>query len=479
MAHDAYYAAGMPLRDDDELIPPIGAIPQSERMFRVGWRANLDHSPSGVPLLSADYVAKAGRNVHVIDVRTEEEITGPLGYIPGSEWVPRGELGDVLERLGPFTPVVLVSRGGERAGDEALALTKRGMRMVAAMRGGIVAWRDLGYATTREPSILTRRDVLWTPPEPAPPEAVCTEDDVRTHLGAPGAVRFLKLAALAVHGHFSCVDGRDDGGVIGTPGGDAGELLVGLRALEIISGRQLDKRQVRALFARHVDAFGRFYLHTDVTAVNKSIAALRADARFSGALDGIDSPLAWRGFFRAPPEPLRDSLVEHATCADHVGCGHLRLSLTQPERYQTRAGLVSDFIEAFMRERWSGAHETELVPLAGTHGERAVLNVRVAGKLHPYTHVPLVPPAVGGFQVFVQHPRVTAWYRAQIASLLASQTDIVGRVDEDRLLEQMQALASHQLRRTLTALAKGLPIYDVTFEDEQRIEVRFVGNVED
>ncbi|MCA9588372.1 MAG: rhodanese-like domain-containing protein [Myxococcales bacterium] len=464
---------------DDEVIPAIGAIPQTERMFRVSWRANLDHSPSGVPLLPADYVAKAGRNVHVIDVRSEEEILGPLGYIPGAEWVPRGELDGVLDRLGPFTPVVLVSRGGERASEEALELSQSGMKLVAAMRGGIVAWRDLGYSTTRDPSILERRDVLWTPPTPAAESEACTVDHVRTHLGAPGSVRFLKLAALAVHGHFSCVDGRDDGGVIGTPGGDAGELLVGLRALEMTRGKELTREEVRALFARHVDAFGRFYMHTDVAAANKSIATLRADRRFDEALQDVDSPLSWRRFWASPPEGLRDTLAAHAVMPAHVGCGHLRLSLTEPERYQTRAGLVSDFIETFMRERWSGAREAEFVPLAGAHGERAVLNVRVSGKLQPYTHIPLVSPSVGGFQVFVQHPRVTAWYRAQIAALIASQTDLVGRVDEDRLHEQMQALASHQLRRTLTTLAKGLPIYDVTFEDERTVDVRFAGHVED
>src|SRR6185369_4096093 len=103
---------------------------------------------------------------------------------------------------------------------------------------------------------------------------------VQKHVGDRLSVRWIKLPALLVRGLISCVDGRDDSGVIGSPGGDAGELLVGLRALETLMRRELSDAEVDTLMARRNDVFGRFYMHTDIDSANTAIKAIRADQRF-------------------------------------------------------------------------------------------------------------------------------------------------------------------------------------------------------
>ncbi len=73
---------------------------------------------------------------------------------------------------------------------------------------------------------------------------------------------------------------------------------------------------------------------------------------------------------------------------------------------------------------------------------------------------------------------MTAYLRKQLASFLSRQYDIVGdQIDEEELHVEMQRLGSVQLRQTLQKLAKGLPIYDVVFHGEQRVEVRAAGTV--
>jgi len=114
----------------DSLIPPTGSISQTERMFRVNWVANITRSPSGVPLLRPDFVAKQGRKVRLIDVRREDELTGVLGYINGSDWVPQENTDSLVERIDRDDPIVLVSAGEERSGAAALALEKAGHRLV-------------------------------------------------------------------------------------------------------------------------------------------------------------------------------------------------------------------------------------------------------------------------------------------------------------------------------------------------------------
>jgi hypothetical protein len=55
-------------------------------------------------------------------------------------------------------------------------------------------------------------------------------------------VRWVKMAALLLHGKSSCVDGRDDHGVIGTPGGDAGEFLLALTSIERVDRQAVPGR---------------------------------------------------------------------------------------------------------------------------------------------------------------------------------------------------------------------------------------------
>ncbi len=463
----------------DSLIPPIGTVPHAERMFRVNWVANLRKTPSGVPFLSADFTAKQGRKVRVIDVRTAEELTGALGYIPGSDWVPLDRISTLPDRVGKDDPVILISGGEERAHDAAARLAKAGMRFVAFMVGGVMSWRDLGYSTTRDPSILDRENVIRSIDDvtEAPPDVI-TSEDVMKHVGDRLSVKWIKLPALLVRGLVSCVDGRDDSGVVGSPGGDAGEMLVGLRALEKMLHRELSESDVGTLLRRRLDVFGRFYMHTDLDASNATIQAIRADARFEHYLDRVSDTLEWRKFLASPPREVQNALLEHSLEPMHIGCGHLRLSLTDSRAYDTREGLVASLLKCFNQKRWAGAPELEVVALAGGHTERAVINVRIGGPLTPFSRIPLVSPAVGGAQVFVHHPRVTSYLRRQLAQFLAMQTDIVtSSIDADELHLEMERLGALQLGKTLGALAKGLPIYDVTFHGEEGFEVRASGIV--
>jgi len=449
-------------------IPPIGTVPQAERMFKVNWVATELRSPSGAPMHAPDYVARLGRAAHLIDVRTPEELVGPLGYIPGSEWVPEETALTALDVLDRDAPIVIVSRGGERSNALAKALEQRGKRFVCSLMGGVVAWRQVGFATVRDPSILERKGVLREVQASWEPVArPVTRDEIERHVGDPLSLRWMKLAALLVSGRLSCVDGRDDSGVIGTPGGDAGEFLLAATALEEVSGQQLNDAAVRTLMLRWIDAFGRFYLHSDVQAANKIIAALRADRRLDAALTGVYEALEWRRFWRSPPEDVRGALLEHSVNPAHIGCGHIRLSLTRPADYCVRRELVESFYRAFWTLRWDGADENELTVLPGGHAEGAVTRIFLADGVDVFSRVPLVSPMVEGAQMFLAHPQVTAYLRGLAVRFLARQGDLAKLPPggEAELQRVITSIADTQLTRTLSTLARGLPIFDVTFHD--------------
>ena len=458
----------------DPRIPPQGSVPQAERMFRVNWIAAELRSPSGIAMHSPDYVSRLGRAVRLVDLRTPEELTGPLGYIPGSDWVPHGEAVAALDKLPPDDPVVLVSRGGERAGEVARALEARGHRFVSALMGGIVAWRQVGLSTIRDAGVLARvgavreADTSWQASKRA-----LTRDDIAHHLGDPLSTRWIKLAALLVSGRLSCVDGRDDSGVVGTPGGDAGDLLLTLAALERVTGARFTEGALRTLLLRRNDAFGTLYFHTDVHASNALIKALRDDRRMDAALEHVFEPLEWRRFMRAPPAAVRPIMLEHVANPAHVGCGHLRLAMLNADAYGVRRELVEGFVRVYLSLRWEGVDENEIAVLPGGHAEGAVVNVLLADGAEAFSRIPLVSPMAMGSQMFINHPQVSAFLRAQLVRFFARQRDVVplGGAWESALTLALESIGSAQMARTLATLAGGLPLFDATFDDQGGVTV--------
>ncbi|APR79565.1 Hypothetical protein A7982_04912 [Minicystis rosea] len=462
-----------PFPDPASLIPPIGATPAPERMFRVNWAANLLRSPEGTPQHSPHFVAKQGRRVRLVDLREEHEIVGPFGYIPGSDWVPEGQAQSLRLRVDEDEPVILISNHAARADAVARDLERSGLRFVASMAGGVGAWRDLGYATVRDRAILGRRDVLHrVVVHPLAEGQDLTRDHVAEHVGDTASVRWVKMAALLLHGRLSCIDGRDDASVLGTPGGDAGELVLALSALEKLTGQALAQDEIGAVLARRLEVLGRFYYHTDVRASNHAIAQLRADRRFDEALAGVSEALEWTRFWRRPPAPVTDPLLQYAVEPANIGCGHLRLALTQSAEYGTRSELVKAVLAAYHGERWAGSEETELVVLGGDHHEGAVLIVRIAGEIHPFTRIPLVSPAAFGKQMFVYHPQVASYLRRQLAEMIVAHCDrLPSIVSAAALHAEMERIAEIQLASTLRALAHGLPIFEITFDTAGRATI--------
>ncbi len=463
----------------DARIPDIGKVHPAERMFRVNWVSAEFRSPSGIPLVTADYVARLGRAARLVDLRSAEEIAGPLGHVPGSDWLQEDQALERLRELPDDEPIVLISRGGERAGALALALERHGKRFVAALFGGVLAWRQVGLLTVRDPDILTRHGLLRAPRtswESSGGEL--TAADIEAHLGDARSLRWMKVAALLVNGRLSCVDGRDDSGVMGTPGGDAGEFLLALAAVERVSGRRLDDTTVHTLLLRRLDAFGRFYFHTDVHASNKLIAALRADRRFDAALAHVDQTLEWRRFMRSPPAAVRGALLEHMMEPAHLGCGHLRLALQHPDRYAIRPQLIEAFLRSFLSLRWQGHEENEIAVLPGGHAEGAVVNIVVEHAVEAFSTIPLVSPMAEGSQMFINHPQVSGFLRGQVTRFLARQGDrlALGAGGEIELNAVIEELGGVQLGHTLAALAAGLPVYEVRFGDASA-QVTAVGRV--
>lgn len=429
-------------------------------------------SPGGTTEVAPDQVAEwlargPSLPVRLVDVRERAEFNDELGHIPGAEWVPLGALAEASEGWDPAAPVVLACRSGRRSARGVEQLEALGFRNVASLTGGMLAWNEQRLPTTRAEADL---QVAATPASQAagPGAAAPVQLD-------PQHVRWIRTAALMATGSEACVDGRDPHAVIGTPGGDAGELLLALAAAEKASGERLTPREVAGLLDAWVEAFGRLYMHSDAHALDALSGALGKDARFSGSAGVLGSAAAVEALVRHPPRALERALLDHLVEPDNVGCGHLRSMLLSPASYQVRRELVVEILQGIFERLWRRPESVDWVVLSGEHHERAVVVVRLEGEVRPYTKVPAIAPASALGQAFVAHPQVTAYLREQNAHFLLEQLpSLRRRVPVERLSAAMRELADVQLDATLSRLAAGLPRYEVSFQGRLPGQVRVV-----
>lgn len=286
----------------------------------------------------------------------------------------------------------------------------------------------------------------------APPLSV---DELARHMHAMVPdLRQFPLKRLEREVHIGCVDGRHTGCVAGAPGGNAGLLIILLAAWERLYG-PLRPDQVETLFLQYLNRFGTFYLHTDETAQ----AAL---AEWLG-LEGY-APADVDALVLNPPPALRERFLEGLLMPEHTGCGHLRLMMTQPERYEIRHDLILNVLRAFFRTLWRGDARLVFDILQGRHEERGVIRMHVHDAedsgLTPDSPFISACPHHRDVEVFVYHPNAVAYLQEQQVHFL-HDLQWIDSSDVPLLHETQAALQELHLSSTLQTLAGHLPVFDV------------------
>lgn len=425
-------------------------------------------SPGGIPEATPEYVVSHACGLTIVDVRERDELDDGLGVIPSALHVPLAHVHHYARNWDPDQPIVLVCRSGRRSEQAARQLRDAGFTQAASMTGGMLAWHDHGLPTADRPAEYT--DVALATPK----RKRLTADDVRRHLADRDSVRWTKAATLLLHGTQACIDGRDAHAIVGTAGGDAGELVAALSTAEALSQSKFTDAEVVSVVDAYLEAFGHFYLHTDEHALDHALSVLHA------AHPGVALPqtlAAKRAFLLSPPPRLREDLRQALVDADAIGCGHLRLMLQHADEYGVHTRLVRTVIGTFYTRLWEGHPAPELVVLEGGHAESGVVTVELASDVHAYTKIPQVSPRIGETEVFVAHPQVSAFMRRENAAFLLEQVPLLRaeHVTEAAFMAELDRLARHQLTTTVAYLAPDLQRFVARFEGGQ-LQVRGPGD---
>ncbi len=412
--------------------------------------------------------------VRVIDLREPEELTGSVGHIDGAEAVPILAVPRAATSWNRGDPIVLVCKQGRRSHGTAVLLESMGFSRVASLAGGMEGWSRAGLAVSHDrlempyASVPLEDSPDWEKRE-APSWAGSSSlslQHVREHFESDD-LRWIQVGGLLLRGHENCVDGREDHPIIGTPGGDAGELLLLLATAERVNHPDFDlDRRIPALLTDYLDTFGQFYMHTDTHALENLLHALHQDPRFRDHVPAEGDMQHAELLVRHPPESLRPALMEHLLRPSNVGCGHLRLILEHPEEYEVRVELIEAMLRAVFEALWEQREGLEYEVLRGSHEEGAIVSVTVEGPIRSFTWVPEVRPHVLGTQIFINHPQVSAHLRRHATLFLIDREPWmhISASQEGAFLNALDELAAVQLEATVRHLAPTLPIFDVHFD---------------
>ena len=289
-----------------------------------------------------------------------------------------------------------------------------------------------------------------------------TSQEVLEHLQNTENVQWERAGDLLGKLYGSCVDGREDGHIVGNPGGDIAILAEAVIANAKIVGKELTLIELGRAFGWYLEVVGSCYMHTDHHALEHLGKSLQGDPRIGRKFANVDEVLK----FVQNPEPKQQlRLLDHLLEPNNIGCGHLKLMLLDPAAYGMSRKVLHGLMRAFFDVMWNGNKEQKdnLVYRIweGDHNEGAVVEICVAGTVDDETLIPMVRPNGREVSMFVVHPQVCEYMHRKVARALAASELFPGISPEqaEKIYETMQQMLSTEVRETVSRLALILPHY--------------------
>jgi glyoxylase-like metal-dependent hydrolase (beta-lactamase superfamily II)/rhodanese-related sulfurtransferase len=119
-------------------------------MSKPTW-APINVTFAGIPEVEPDWVARHLDEICVLDVRSEAEYSGDLGYIEGSILIPLDQLRDRIREVPTDKPVVAMCQSGKRSSMATQILKASGIEDVANVPGGLIHWSRLALPRLHYP----------------------------------------------------------------------------------------------------------------------------------------------------------------------------------------------------------------------------------------------------------------------------------------------------------------------------------------
>lgn len=297
-----------------------------------------------------------------------------------------------------------------------------------------------------------------------------SEAEIAQYLKQEGVVKWVPVGSLLQEEYDACVDGRDTRPIVGNPGGDVSRLAEAVIAVGAVAGRHFNPGEILKIFDWYIGHVGQFYMHTDTHAM-EHLAEFLNEGYGAKRMKGKKFVNAEEMYsYVMNPDPREQVfLSRYLLDPRFVGCGHMKLMMSNPHLYGMSEKVLRSLSVAFFDMLWNDSEKAKQLVypcLQGDHKEGAVVNVVVGGgEMTDSTMVPMVAPTDGKVSIFVNHPQVVKYLHKKVAYLLAKEGKSIIKdleVDPTVVVAHMEQLQNEGVRQTVSALAWGLPVY--TFE---------------
>jgi len=298
-------------------------------------------------------------------------------------------------------------------------------------------------------------------------QAVLSPNDVSIFVGRNPS--FADPASV----YWSCSDGVASGNALATPGGDAGEFLMGLSLYggtmqKFYPDYQLTQSEVSDLFQLFVSSLPTsrgFYMHMDLNVYQSLQAEL---VPILGPNPNITNV----------PEANQEEVLAYVTDPNYVGCAHIHYMMQFPVKYNISTSVVTSFLTAFYQHLWNSDEEstkavlaiTKPVPTDGSRLESGFILLGAQENALDITDkckgkAPVMSPSTPSGPVFLAQPQFVGGIQESVVFFFSRQLQaVIGEQDVTsvNIAPQMAALYALHMQLFTTNVVQSKPVYRVT-----------------
>jgi hypothetical protein len=271
-----------------------------------------------------------------------------------------------------------------------------------------------------------------------------TQIELEDHLGEPINTEWAHVMQM----FFESTDPRGQERQLGTLGGDLGEFLLVLGAIEAETGVTFSRAQVLHQFKVYLTVMSRekFYFDIDVPAINNLKKACGCPQ-----LNIAD-----------PADAKKPILMNSTHEANSNGNEFFKKVLTDAEPFGVRKALAHSVLDAFYTVMWNKAdplhRRIKFVLLKGELDPKGFIMVKTPGFCNAQMLAPMISPELCQKQMGIYHGDAAVLLRTEIAGVML----MANPEDKNAVVRKANELASQALSATLADHTE--PVYTVTFE---------------
>jgi len=270
------------------------------------------------------------------------------------------------------------------------------------------------------------------------------QTELEDHLGEVGAIQW----AHVLQTHFQSTDPRGQDRELATIGGDLGEFLMVLGAMESTMSEEISAEDTHTKFKAYL------------TAMSKEKFFFNIDS------DGIDAFKKYCGCpnlnIADPPDAKKDLLLNATSDAATMGDEFFRKVITDPAAFGLRAELVQNVVGAFFKTMWDKSdplhRRIKFVLLKGKFEPKATIMVHTPGYCNSQLLAPMISPELCGKQMSIYHGDAAVLLRTEMAGILLLKTP----EDKNAVVRQANEMSTTVFTKLMEDHRE--PLFNVQFQ---------------